>query len=329
MAVTKKEFFAALRLTPFLAAVLCPGPVAAQLPGQSFSVSPDSAPATVGDSVSVSFRIRLHERDQLLDTVPQVVGNLPPGVRVLSVSPLRRSEGRVYQGNARVAFYRPGKRAVPIFGVPFMRIVEGITRATLPADSAFVDIARVLPAAGNPALKDIREIDRRPAPVWPWVALPLALAAAAALVLRRRRSARSTPLPEPVAAAPPPPPPSPYDIALTQLDRVAAERWPAQGKVALHYEAVAQTLRQYLEDAHQVGALERTSSELLWAMPPHLGRGGLRDRCHEVLSQADLVKFAEVRPGPAAADEFLDQARHLLAAWHQATGWEEGAHALR
>ena len=40
--------------------------------------------------------------------------------------------------SARIAFYRPGRRAVPIFGASFMRVVEGVSRATLPSDSAFV-----------------------------------------------------------------------------------------------------------------------------------------------------------------------------------------------
>ncbi|HEV8176183.1 MAG TPA: hypothetical protein VGP44_00700, partial [Gemmatimonadales bacterium] len=80
--------------------------LSAQLAGQSFLVIPDTTPATVGDSVTVRFRIRLHERDQALDSVPQVVGALPPGVRVLSVERLSRSPSRVYEGSARLAFYR-------------------------------------------------------------------------------------------------------------------------------------------------------------------------------------------------------------------------------
>ena len=303
--------------------------LSAQVPGQSFMVTPDTSAATVGDLVSVRFRIRLHERDQPLDSVPQVVGDLPPGVRVLTVEKLTRTAGRVYEGGAQLAFYRTGRRPVPIFGLPFMRVVEGVSRATLPSDSAFVDIAAVLPAAGNPALKDIRELEQRPMSAWPAAALALVLIAAAGFCARLRRRAR----PESVAIEPvspvQPPPDGPYQVAMARLDRVEAERWPAGGKVALHYETVARILREYLEDAHEVGALERTTSELLWAIPPHLGRGGLRDRCQEVLTEADLVKFAEVRPGPADADEFLGRARGLLTAWNAASPLEEEAIALR
>jgi hypothetical protein len=307
-----------------------PKSLSAQLPGQSFSVTPDSITASVGDSVTVRFRIRMHERDQLLDSFPQVAGDLPPGVRILSVEKLVRTDQQLYEGMARLAFYRPGRRPVPTFGVPFMRIVEGVSRATLPSDSAFVNITPVLPPAGNPPLKDIRELEKRPASPWTWPAILLVLLAAGWLLRRRRLRD----IDHPVTTAPavidvPAPEPTPYDIALARLRRVEAESWPSRGLVEPHYEAVAQALRRYLEEAHGVGALERTTAELVWALPPRLGRAGIRDACREVLSEADLVKFAEARPGEAAAADFLARARELLEAWHHTSRSEEGAHAVR
>lgn len=304
--------------------------LSAQLPGQSFSVTPDSTTATVGDSVTVRFRIRMHERDQLLDSFPQVAGDLPPGVRLLSVEKLARTDQLLYEGAARLAFYRPGRRPVPIFGVPFMRIVEGVSRATLPSDSSFVLITPVLPAAGNPPLKDIRELEKRPASLWTWPAIVLVLLAAGWLYHRRRSRRIDQAIPvAPVTIDVPVPQPTPYDVALGRLRQVETESWPSRGLVEPHYEAVAQTLRQYLEDAHRVGALERTTAELVWALPPQLARGGIRDACREVLSEADLVKFAEAQPSAAAAADFLMRARELLEAWHHASTLEEGSHAIR
>ncbi|MGZ8397874.1 MAG: hypothetical protein ACXWWN_02435 [Gemmatimonadales bacterium] len=314
-------------MTSLLLGLAVPPAASAQLAGQSFLVTPDTAAATVGDSVTVRFRIRLHERDQPLDSVPQLVGVLPPGVRVLAVDKLSRSASRVYEGSARLAFYRPGRRPVPTFGLPFMRVVEGISRATLVSDSAFVGITPLLPA-GNPALKDIQELDRRPISLLPLMAIVLTLLCAAAgyAVVRRRRRRPPVSLPavtaEPVAL-------TPYQIALDRLDAVERERWPSRGSVAAHYEAVAQTLRQYLEAAENVSACERTTSELLWALPPYLSRAGLRDRCHDVLSEADLVKFARMRPGEADAADFLRRARLLLQAWHEARPAEESVDAVR
>jgi len=175
-------------------------PVSAQVSNQSFQVTPEVDRATVGDPVTLRFRVRLDERDLLFDTIPQPVAALPAGVRVLSVDKLARSPDRIFYGRARVAFYRTGRRAVPVFGLPFMRAVKGLQRGTLASDSAFVEIASLVPA-GNPSLKDIREIEL----VAPWSPWPLVGAATAALLLlagylRRRR--RPAPVPPLVDTAP-------------------------------------------------------------------------------------------------------------------------------
>jgi hypothetical protein len=305
-------------------ALLYQRPASAQLAGQSFTAVPETRNATVGDTVTIGFRVRLHERDMLLDTIPHVVETPITGVRVLSVEKLNRVEDRVFQGRARLAFYRPGKRPVPIFGLTFMRVVEGVTRAILPSDSAFVEIDPILPA-GDPPLKDIKELERTPSsPLAPLLLALVALGVAA--LYRRVRASRRQPGPaqEPEASHPPVVR-NPYQVALDRLGEIERMQWPARGEVARYYEAVVGVLRDYLEDAEAVGARERTTSELLWALPPHLTAGGLRPRCHEILAEADLVKFAEVRPSESRAAEFHARAERLLEAWHHVRPQEEAA----
>ena len=82
-------------------------------------------------------------------------------------------------------------------------------------------------------------------------------------------------------------------------------------------------LREYLETAESIPAPERTTTELLWSLPPRLTEGGLRRRVQEVLGEADLVKFARQRPGAAEAAAILRAARELLDRWHQAAAPEE------
>jgi hypothetical protein len=302
--------------------------LSAQVSGQSFEVVPDTAIATVGDSVTLRFRVRLDERDLLFDTIPEPLAALPPGVRILSIEKLTRTPDRIFHGLARIAFYRTGRLAVPIFGLPFMRAVKGVSRATLASDSAFIEIRPVLPA-GNPPLKDIKESEPTQRPPLVPVLVVLVLAAAGFLYRLVRRRLRHPPVSIPPEPAAEPAPPTPYQIARDRLEAIERERWPSRGNVAAHYEAVAEALRQYLEDAENVAACERTTSELLWALPPHLTAGGLRNRCHDLLADADLVKFAEVRPSEASAAGFLTEARQLLVDWHQAQPAEEDVDALR
>jgi hypothetical protein len=317
-----------LILTAALTVILSAASLEAQVSGQSFQVTPETGQATVGDTVQVRFRVRLDERDLLYDTTPQPLGALAPGVRILSIERLARAPDRIFHGKARLAFYRPGRQPVPVFMLPFMRAVKGVQRATLASDSAFVDIGSLLPA-GNPPLKDIREIALNAGPNLG----PLVAAGGIALLLlgryairRRRRSPAEVPVPTP---SPPESPPSPYAQALAQLERIQRERWPMRGAVARHYEEIVDALRGYLEAREGMPAREQTTEELLWALPPHLSDEGLRERLRELLDEADLVKFARLLPHTKAADLFLERSRSLLRDWHDAVMSSQAADALR
>jgi hypothetical protein len=298
---------------------------AAQLPGQSFEIIPPNGPATVGDSVTIGFRVRLDERDLLFDTIPQPLGDLPKGVRILSVDKLQRTPDRIFHGQARLAFYRTGRIPVPLFALPFMRAVKGLGHGSLPSDSAFVEIRPLLPA-GNPPLKDIRDLERTPGPpILLWLAA--LLAGSGVLVIgwrrwvRRRETARiveEITSPEPVTDS------TAYSKALAALARIEAEQWPHHGGITRHYEAVADTLRNYLEAAEAIPARERTTAELLWSLPPHLSEGELHDRFRQLLDEADLVKFARHQPAAASARLFLERSRDLLDGWHAAASSQAG-----
>lgn len=304
-----------------IAVAMRPHPGWAQAPdwnSQRFEMTAEPRHATVGDSVTVHFRVHLHERDLLSDSIARPVADLAEGVRVLDLTPLRKVGDRALEGRARLAFYRVGHRPIPLFGLPFVRIVSG-QRGILVSDSAYVDIDSVAPP-GNPTLRDIKEIERQRGPDPRLVVALLGLAGLVGLALRLRRRRRVTP------PAPPEPEPEgapavvlgPYEIALARLSQIERERWPARGEVDRHYDGVAYVVRRYLEDAHGIPALERTTGELVWALPPILADSGLRDRCAAVLADADLVKFARHRPDDADAARLIRAARDLLGGWHGA-----------
>ena len=304
---------------------------AAQMSGQAFEVTPPAQPGLVGDSITIGFRIRLDERDLLFDTIPEPVGALPEGVRILSVEKLQRTPDRIFHGHAKLVFYRTGRRPVPLFALPFMRAVKGVGRATLPSDSAYVEIRPLLPA-GNPALKDIRDLARAPRPsLLPWV---LGVIAALLLLFLRRRQFRRrksnvTASSLDPAVAEPTPDFTPYALALAELARIEREQWPRRNQVARHYEAVVDVLRDYLESAESIPARERTTAELLWSLPPGLSNKGARDQFGELLEEADLVKFARLEPNEAAAQRFLARSRTLLDQWRGAEAVLEASGALR
>ena len=312
-----------------LAVLLLPPPAHAQSDyGRTFTVTAEPGKIAVGDSVVLHFRLHINERDLLTDTVPRPVAELPAGIRVLSVERLVRGADRAFTGTAVIAVYRPGKRALPAFGLPWVQVVTG-HRGVMSHDPIELEVAASIPA-GNPPLRDIREPDAPPRLGALWALLGAAMVAGAAWLAARRRTARPAAEPEPPAPPPVPPvPPDPYTAARARLDAIEAEGWTAPRDVARHYQAIGDTLRDYLEAAEGLPARERTTTELLWSLPPRLAEGGLRRRVQEVLGEADLVKFARLRPMPAEAAGYTVQARELLDRWHRAAPAGEELDAIR
>jgi hypothetical protein len=305
----------ALTLLGWLLAI--PSGVAAQLHGQHWDVTPSTARATVGDTVTVSFRVRLDERDLLFDTVPRPAVPPPDWVRIISVEKLERQPDRIFIGRARLAFYRPGLQQIPIFQLPFMRSVKGLSRGTFSSDSAAVEIVPVLQSASSATLRDIKEPMpvRGPDPL----ELLLGLAALGVAGWLAWRARRRVPAPSaPVSAVPAAPElaPDPYAVALGRLEAIAGEPW-AERDVARYYAAITDILRDYLE-SHGIPARERTTTELRWALPPVLLSGSGGRRFEELFGAADLVKFAHWRPDGGQAEAFLHGARELLTRWHAA-----------
>jgi hypothetical protein len=317
------------RALTIVAALISPSLAHAQLDyGRSFTITAEPAKVGLGDSVTVRFRLVTNDRDLLTDTTPRPVADLPPGVRILSVEQLRRGADRAFIGTVRLAFYRTGKREIPVFGLPWVQIVTG-HRGVVTHEPVEIEVASTIPA-GNPPLRDIREPDSPPGFGALWALLGAGMAAGIAWLVTRRSRRRRAPEPATLVAPPaPPPPPDPYTAALGRLETIDAERWSARGDVDRHYELVADVLRDYLEAAHDIPARERTTTELLWSLPPRLAEGGLRRRMQEVLGDADLVKFAKLRPSPGEAERYGGHARDLLDRWHRAAPAAEELDAVR
>jgi hypothetical protein len=286
-------------------------PAWAQMYEQFFeiTVTPDSA--TVGDTVVLQFRMRLSERDLLVDTTPALVGPRLREVQILSIDPLVRGKDGAWQGTAKALFFRTGHQEVPRFGITFTRIVAGIYKAVLTSAPASVEIRSTLPPGDQP-LRDIRPLAEPPPPRWPWLAVP----AVVGLALWLRRRARHRPAPAlPAPAALPPEGGSALEDALDRLAAIEREQWPSHGQVDRHYEEVANVVRDFVARLEHLPARELTTSELLRALAggarPHPGV----DRCHHLLAEADLVKFAATRPGSGAAGDLLIASRELLVQW--------------
>lgn len=286
---------------------------------QRLDVSTSARQPTIGDPVIVDLKATLPIGATLVSDTPSVADSVPSSMRILDAGAMHRTADGTFVGRVRMAFFRSGTLTIPAFTLPY-RPAAGASTDTLRSRALPIEIASVLPDVNQVPLRDIKALAPLPgeqrAVLWPvFVTLALlAIAAYAAYRTRRRRAMSGEELSNAASPA------NPYERALRRLANVEREGWAARGDVARHYDEVTDALRRYLEEEHNVRALDRTTPELLRALPESLATGSLRARCATLLDEADLVKFARLRPEPSAADAFLARARALLAGWHEAAG---------
>ncbi|WP_298736629.1 hypothetical protein [uncultured Chitinophaga sp.] len=115
------------------------------------------------------------------------------------------------------------------------------------------------------------------------------------------------------APAPPPVPlEAPFDKAVRQLKELAAEKVWQQGNVKEYYTRLTDVLRSYFEEQFGIAALEQTSAELLQNIKPVTILNQQREKLRNLLSLADLAKFAKLQPTPEEHEDSLQKALEIV-----------------
>ena len=292
------------------------------LQGQRMDLRPEVPSATLGDPVAFLVTVELSPGQELLETAPRVMLNVPDGMRLLDADTLRGAGDRIWRGRIRMAFYRVGEQPVPIFGLLYRR-TPGAAPDTLLGPSIRMVIASLAPE-GNPQLKDIKPLISLVGPAWGPLAGLLALMVAAAYWLWRRGGGRRVRVAEPVSL-----PRGPFAAALARLDALDATLSASTNGVVPLYAEVAEVLRDCLLAAGAIPHHGLTTPEVSRALPPLLSDGNGRAGCERLLGEADLVKFARIRPDRPAAEEHLGRARALLLGWEATATGPEAPDAVR
>ncbi len=199
-------------------------------------------------------------------------------------------------------------------------IIDGVDTTLVLADGAEIRVASLLGEA-NPELRDITDLALFPRSWWPWVLGLLLGLVAAWLVWRHVRSAQGPSADQVPAPAPVPP----IEEALARLAELEAMDLRSVPDIKAWYIELTSILRTYFAERAEVHALEATTGELINdLMRLRADRPVPREwieALHNVLDEADLVKFADMRP-------VVDKTQHLLRSSRETIEQTERAYRL-
>jgi len=269
---------------------------------------------SVGDVVQLTLRVTHPDGYRVL---PVQLGQNWGEFEIRSVSELKvelAADGSVISSQTiDVTLWAPGSYETPELIVSVVD-EDGVQRdiivqpQTLQVKSVLMD--------GDNELRDIKPQATLPLPpLWPWIVgglLALAVITILVQTLRRRRQGVGLELPESTPDLRPA-----YLIALEELTRIEGLDLPSQGLFKTHYTLVTDALRQYLEGAYQVPAMDRTTAEIRHALGRVEFRPAEKKEIVDLLREADLVKFARVVPELGLARQYPAKAKRLVEATQQ------------
>ena len=274
----------------------------------------DSSRIYIGDQVR--FTVTIDQPENLNLALPAFRDTLTENIEIISgpVIDSAKKDGRVriFEHYLVTSFDSGRYQVPPVFAE--VKNESGLKRFY--SDYAFLEVQRVKITPPDTAAKIFDIVKPYRAPVTAGEIIPWVLAAgiAAALVWLAIRYIRRRKLTQGEVEIFVNPDPA-HVIALRELERLRDQKIWQSGEIKLYYTRLTEILRQYLENRYHVYSLELTTSETLAAL---LKTGFRKDSNYEllrnVLTGADLVKFAKYQPAPAEHDSAFTEAWNFVSA---------------
>lgn len=113
---------------------------------------------------------------------------------------------------------------------------------------------------------------------------------------------------EPIFRMPSRPKLPPHEIALAALEALRNKKLWQNNKIKEFHTELTEIIRQYIEDRYSIPALEMISDDIIDKINSLNVDNDVRIKLREMLSLADLVKFAKQNPLPSEHDKSFNNA---------------------
>ncbi|MDR0712904.1 MAG: hypothetical protein LBF89_01375 [Bacteroidales bacterium] len=259
----------------------------------------DTTAILIGDQITL--HVEWEKKNDISVKFPQWDDALPPQFEILDVSPVDSVSATAgmmhFSQNVLITSFDSGRHELPSILFPFSDNGRTDTIRTIPI---YLDVL-VIPTDTLKNIVDIKPIYQLPigwADVYPWLILCGIILATLALagfivyaVIRKRRN-------QPIFGVSKPEEP-PHIIALRKLDQLRNEKLWQHNQTKEYYTRLTDIVRTYIEKRFGVNAMEMTSEEILAGLEKSsFEDNNLKNCLRQLLSLADLVKFAKINPLP-------------------------------
>lgn len=230
---------------------------------------------------------------------PSVGDTLTSKIEVIEVSPIdttlpNKTNSTLVHQHQRITIsvYDSG-----FYAVPPLKFLVNNGSDSLYTSPLFFEVHTLPVDTAQNSYKDIKRPFDEPFN-WKWYlpsiigsAITLLAIALAIWVFRKYFRNSTTTEPEPEKPKVPA-----HITALTQLERIQSESIWKEGKVKEYYSEISDVIRAYIENRFGVYALESTTDEIMSAFKMVVADNESKEKLRQLLSLADLVKFAKMTP---------------------------------
>jgi hypothetical protein len=276
----------------------------------SIQASVDKDSITIGDVIT--YDLMMTHSPEMFVEPPQLGANLGPfEIRDRRQLPQQKLEGGRLESRFRyvISIFETGQQMIP--SVEMSYIDSAGQSGTVASQEIAIAVESIKPNQAG----DIRDLK-------PPVSLPgthallyrlsglllfLAAGTAAFLYLRKKRARPSL---ETIEYQGPPRPA--HEIALEELDRIAALKLIQRGLIKQFYTEISEAIKRYISRRYRMKTMELTTTELMAAMERASVPGKHIGAYQPFFQEGDLVKFAKHIPSREHMDGALDQARQLV-----------------
>ncbi|MEO6039182.1 MAG: hypothetical protein ABIQ93_12285 [Saprospiraceae bacterium] len=226
-----------------------------------------------------------------------------PAKNILSHSGWRRSGPQWVQNFTLITFDSATLNLPPLS----VRLHLGETARTNPLQ---LTVKPTSAQADVNTMATIRDIDRSAVnwlEYWPWALGACVLLLAARRLFRRKKS------PPPVILASPEPPATPLHAeSLQKITLLERKRLWEKDQIKEHYAELSLIVREYLEKRYGIPALESTTIEIEKLLKTTDFPKVLNLAIQDLLSKADLAKYAQSSPPAAFHEKAIEKARSMI-----------------